>query len=206
MGAYTLFDKPADVERFKAFLSSRGCDVLAPTNPYELIRFKAAGRTNVAYTNSKGRLSIVGPDLGPAAASFANGQAWLPAGETREARVGSGKRRAIIRRLLERDGAGCFYCAQPLHDDDRTVEHLVPIAHGGTNRIGNMALCHAACNLEAGHLSVFEKIRLRESKRPAADLVAALENILDYTGGADTALNDDYVVDRARAAIAKARA
>jgi hypothetical protein len=36
-------------------------------------------------------------------------------------------------------------------------------------------------------------------------LVDALEDILDYTGGADTALNDDYVVDRARAAIAKAK-
>lgn len=37
------------------------------------------------------------------------------------------------------------------------------------------------------------------------DLLAALEEILDYTGGADTALNDDFVVDRARAAITKAK-
>lgn len=164
-GPYTLFDRPKDLARFKEFLTARGCDVLAPTNPYELLRFKAAGRTNVAYTSARGKLSIVGPDMGPAAASFANGQAWTPAGENREQRMGTSKKRAIVKRLLERDGPCCFYCPHPLSEEDRTVEHLVPIAHGGTNRIGNMALSHAACNLEAGHLSVFEKIRLRESKR-----------------------------------------
>lgn len=37
------------------------------------------------------------------------------------------------------------------------------------------------------------------------DLVSALEDILDYSGGAEGPLNDDYVVDRAKAAIEKAK-
>ncbi len=36
-----------------------------------------------------------------------------------------------------------------------------------------------------------------------ADLRASLAEILDYRGGADTALHDDYVVERAQAALAK---
>lgn len=38
----------------------------------------------------------------------------------------------------------------------------------------------------------------------APDLYAALEEILDYSGGADNALDDEYVMDRAHAALAKA--
>lgn len=38
----------------------------------------------------------------------------------------------------------------------------------------------------------------------APELLEALEEILNYSGGADSALDDDYVMDRARAAIAKA--
>jgi len=38
----------------------------------------------------------------------------------------------------------------------------------------------------------------------APDLLDSLSEIFDYAGGADSALHDEYVMDRARAAIAKA--
>lgn len=38
----------------------------------------------------------------------------------------------------------------------------------------------------------------------APDLVEALQDILDYSGGAASALEDEYVMDRARAALSKA--
>lgn len=38
----------------------------------------------------------------------------------------------------------------------------------------------------------------------APDLLEALQEILGYRGGADNALDDEYVMERARAAIAKA--
>lgn len=38
----------------------------------------------------------------------------------------------------------------------------------------------------------------------APELLEALKEILDYSGGAENALEDEYVVDRARTAIAKA--
>ena len=38
----------------------------------------------------------------------------------------------------------------------------------------------------------------------APELLDSLSEIFDYAGGADSALHDEYVMDRARAAIAKA--
>ena len=38
-----------------------------------------------------------------------------------------------------------------------------------------------------------------------ADLPEALEEILDYSGGADNALKDEYVMERASEAIRKAK-
>ena len=38
----------------------------------------------------------------------------------------------------------------------------------------------------------------------APDLVEALQDILEYSGGAASALDDEYVMDRARAALSKA--
>lgn len=40
----------------------------------------------------------------------------------------------------------------------------------------------------------------------APDLLAVLQEIVDYSGGADHALDDPYVMERVRAAIAKAKA
>jgi len=43
------------LEAFKAFLSARGCEVMVPTNPYEILRFKRHGRTNVVYRKGSGK-------------------------------------------------------------------------------------------------------------------------------------------------------
>lgn len=39
----------------------------------------------------------------------------------------------------------------------------------------------------------------------APDLYEALDEIISYSGGADSALDDEYVMERAHAALAKAR-
>lgn len=45
-----------------------------------------------------------------------------------------------------------------------------------------------------------------EARRSAADdLYNSLYEMLHYEGGADSGLDDEYVVDRARSALAKAR-
>lgn len=144
-------------EAFKAFLAERGCDLLTPTNKYEVLRFKRAGRTNVVYRNAKGRFTSVGNDIEIAVAAFAQAQrrdgrkpaivlAIPPAVEARRAKL---RASTVHKALLTRDGDRCFYCNRKL-GDDQTREHLVATANGGSNRLDNLTLAHHACNGRRG--------------------------------------------------------
>ena len=156
---------------FAAALVEAGGEMLAPTNPYEVMRFRTRYGVGVVYTNKRG------------------GQTWnaeaIKARDHVHARQGSlapvvvhGRRRdtSTVNRLIIRDGGACFFCGSELADDI-TVEHLVAIAHGGPNHISNLFLAHAACNQKAGHLSAPEKIAMRDSWRsePAAEALCPRE-------------------------------
>lgn len=140
----------------KDWLCERGAEVLEPTNEWEVLRFRAGYVTHVVYKNARGELTI-NMRTHHIIDCFLGGQSWT-AGVAVERRRYSTDERA----LLKRDGDRCFLCQLPL-DSDVTVEHLVPVSQGGTNHIGNKALAHEACNQRMGHMSVMEKIRLRES-------------------------------------------
>lgn len=140
---------------FLARVTEAGGEVLAPTNPYEVMRFKTRLGVGVVYTGKRGR-------------SWNNEaravRDWLkaPKGSLAPITV-TGRRtgKGTVNRLLERDGEECFYCRLPL-DEDVTVEHLVAVAHGGPNHISNLFLAHGECNRKAGHLSAVEKIKMRD--------------------------------------------
>lgn len=156
------FRKPQRLKHFKAFIALRGCDVLPPTNQWEVLRFIVGGRTNIVYRDKRERLSLVGDDIGPAAESFVNGQTWVPPEFKRVTQPNGNRTRAYIAAVLERDKTDeCFYCGEPC-GADISLEHLLSRVVGGPNRLGNMSVAHADCNQRAGHLSVVEKVKLRE--------------------------------------------
>lgn len=143
--------KPTCISKFREALKAHGAEILAPTNPYELLRFRSSLGVGVIYTGKRGERW--------------NAEA-LATREHMNARKGSlapvkvvGRRRdkATVAAVLERDGDGCFFCRKPL-GDDITVEHLVPVSHGGPNHISNLFLAHGQCNNDAGHLSAPEKV------------------------------------------------
>jgi len=92
-----ILSNPKRGEAFKAFLAERGCDLLAPTNKYEALRFKRAGRTNIVYRNARGRFTTVGGDIELAVAAFAASE-----------RKGGGKPRIVmaIPPAIEGEGGG----------------------------------------------------------------------------------------------------
>ena len=57
-------------EGFRAFLSARGCELMVATNPYEILRFRRQGRTNVVYKKRSGKLTIVGNDVALAVSAY----------------------------------------------------------------------------------------------------------------------------------------
>lgn len=73
----------------------------------------------------------------------------------------------LLNALIRRDGPSCFYCGADTTEDDRSLEHLVPLAHGGPNHLSNLVLAHGRCNSDANHMSVMEKIKRRETQRNA---------------------------------------
>lgn len=151
--------KPSDRKRFEAWLDQKGADVLAPSNEWEVVRFKDGNGTHIVYRNKNDRLRFTG-DSHAAWQSFCNGGSWSPAKRGKR-NSSSTKKRHIVDLLIQRDGINCFYCHYAL-GDDITIEHIVPISHGGKDTIKNNALAHTDCNRLAGNLSVVEKIKLRE--------------------------------------------
>lgn len=169
-----ILSNPRRGTAFKAFLAERGCDVLAPTNKYEALRFKRAGRTNVVYRKANGRFTLVGTDIDLAVAAFTSVERKgrgghkvtmiiPPAVEARRAKL---RGSAVHKALLSRDGDRCFYCGRKL-GNDQSREHLVAAANGGTDRLDNLVLAHHACNAKAGELPLIDKIKLRDKLRKA---------------------------------------
>ena len=142
----------------KDWLGARGAQVLVPTNPYEVVRFRAGHEVAVVYAKGNGQLTYEGLAR-KALNAFASNGAWSAGVAVKRV-----KRSADERTLLERDGPHCFLCGCEL-GDDITVEHLVSVVHGGPNHLANKALAHELCNQRMGHLSLMEKIALRDAIR-----------------------------------------
>jgi hypothetical protein len=150
--------KDRSLAAVEARLKERGAEILAPTNPYEVLRFRTSKGVGVIYRGKRGETW--------------NAEA-LAAREVIDSGTGSlapvavkGRRRdkGTVDALLSRDGEACFFCGRAL-DGDITVEHLVPVAHGGPNHVSNLFLAHAACNQAAGHMAAPEKVALAIRQR-----------------------------------------
>jgi hypothetical protein len=146
------------IEEFKAWLAQQGAEVLAPTNPYEVLRVRARGGVHIAYKDKHGIISWQGLLL-EARQRFVAG-ARMDMGLTAVQRTPMARFRAA---LLERDGRECFFCLQDMPNDDMTVEHLVPVHKGGPNHMDNLVLAHGECNKKADNLPVIKKIGIREA-------------------------------------------
>lgn len=146
--------------KFEQFITDRGGEVLAPTSEWELVRFRANGMTAVIYRKATEQVTFSG-GAKTAFDAFLRGNSWSAGNKTKRKK---GNQSVVIQSLIRRDGRQCFYCGLETTDEDASVEHVVPLNAGGTNHMANKVLAHQRCNSEAGHLSVIEKVKLRERK------------------------------------------
>jgi hypothetical protein len=149
-----------EVKNFEQWLSAAGAEVLAPTNPYELVRFRAHSAVHIVYSKANGNITANG--FAKEAIDHWKKKKPLDMGLVKCNRNNAAKQRAA---LFKRDGRECFYCGLDMPDDDMTNEHLINISAGGNNRIENMALAHKSCNQLAANLPLIQKIKLREKMR-----------------------------------------
>lgn len=150
--------KKTGINAFAEKLKAAGAEILGPTNPYEILRFRTSKGVGVVYKGKRGETwnaqAIAARD------HLASGTGSLCPVAVRGRSRGTARYHA----LFNRDGDNCFFCGVPT-GGDMTIEHLVPIAHGGPNHISNMFLAHAECNRAAGHLSAPEKVALAIKNR-----------------------------------------
>lgn len=57
--------------------------------------------------------------------------------------ISGGAWETVRRRVLERDIGTCYLCDELGADE---VDHLVPVADGGTSRTDNLASVHSSCH------------------------------------------------------------
>lgn len=157
-----LYEK--DANKFKKWLIDRGAEILAPTNQYEVIRFKSNNKLGIVYKKGSGFISKVVGEAEKAYAAYVDKKPYSCNEVKKRIRRG-----VVFETLLKRDGNNCFYCGIEMADGEETIEHLFSINQGGKNHINNLALAHQKCNLLAANKSVVEKIKLRDQLRGNAN-------------------------------------
>lgn len=151
------------VKKLGNWIRNQGGEILPSTNQYEVLRAKTNKGTLVVYTN-KSKTSFKPSDkklFDSLHKSMCSGKGNKDLSGRKVKNRPKGKKKL----LMIRDGNCCFYCGERMCYESMTVEHLLSIVHGGSNRLENLVLAHRRCNGLAGDLSVFEKVQLREKMR-----------------------------------------
>ena len=142
--------------KFKNWLSHRGCQVEPGTNEFEMVRWKGA-EVGILYTTGKTN-SFYAQN---AIACWKTGRDWN-GGVIAVGRSNSYKKQK--KQILKRDGDACFYCGLKLRDDI-TLEHLIDLSKGGKNKLANMVLAHNECNGAVNGMGLSDKIKWAINKR-----------------------------------------
>jgi len=80
---------------------------------------------------------------------FSKATKRIEAGTFRKRKGGLTKK--LVLQILEEQNKKCAYCSLDLNDS-YCVEHIIPLAVGGSNNISNLVLACNKCNLIAGSL------------------------------------------------------
>lgn len=162
MKEHEVFELGIRLKEFKDYLIAKGAEILEPTNEFEALRFIANGSVGIVHKKSSGRVSAVNEVVKTAWMAFRYKKPYQANKISKRV-----KKNNVLYTLLQRDGYSCFYCAKTLEEKDMTIEHLLSISMGGRNHLANLVVACTNCNNDAGHLTLIEKIKLRERKLTA---------------------------------------
>lgn len=150
------------VRRVAAAVQNNGCSTLPPTSEWEVLRFECGQGIGVIYRNKKGSLSFSADWVKDCFDAVIAGRHW-PGFDLHKRRRKSKKRCKHSKRvaiLMDRDGDRCFYCNEQFDDALKpTIEHLVPVSHGGPDNLKNVVLACSDCNQDMNNLSLPEKLK-----------------------------------------------
>ncbi len=64
-----------------------------------------------------------------------------------------------------------------MSEDQATIEHLIPLSKGGSDRLHNLVLCLGLYNRQVGDLNLVQKIKYREHLVYGASFDTSILNI-----------------------------
>ena len=114
-------------------------------------------------------------------ALLAPGESDIRAVLRRSGRTRAGKNEMFAFLISLRDGTNCCYCTVHLTDNNRTIEHVVPVSVGGTTEMDNLKLACDWCNQHRSDRDIDEFL----SSYPFRDRYARSmrEKSIDLKGG-----------------------
>lgn len=62
-----------------------------------------------------------------------------------------------LRKMLYLQSGRCFFCGEPLREEEANIEHLNPLSKGGTRTEDNEVACHATLNETFGSMELKRK-------------------------------------------------
>ena len=62
-----------------------------------------------------------------------------------------------LSKMLYLQSGCCFFCGQPLREEEASIEHLNPTSRGGTRTDDNEVVCHATLNETFGSMDLKRK-------------------------------------------------
>lgn len=163
------------------WLESSGAVRATATNEFELRRWHTALGHLILYRNAKNDRRWVAAkgsnQLVAIALAYRKGKVLTLGIVEKQARKAKSRpvKDRMMGALLTRQDNACFYCGCLLSrgvDNGlgsaalASFEHIVPLNKGGPDTLDNMVAACEPCNRDAGSLSVYEKVLLREERFP----------------------------------------
>ncbi len=62
-----------------------------------------------------------------------------------------------LSKMLYLQGGLCFFCGEPLSEEDASIEHLNPKSKGGSSTDDNEVICHKSLNETFGNMGLKQK-------------------------------------------------
>lgn len=126
----------------------------------------------------------------------------LPPGK----RCGPARKNPTVRLGLERrEGGRCFYCRRKFEGGDVAMDHVVPLAHGGSSGAENLVAACCDCNSRKGEREAEEHLRVlfRERRLSASEFEERLEALGRLPGGRERvmAIGDKRVIARSHSVL-----
>ena len=79
--------------------------------------------------------------------------------------------------VLARSNYRCFYCGEKFNNDNPpTIDHIVPVIAGGSNRLSNLVTACLKCNRQKGHKYIGEYFQSRQRLELAVKTYLELNN------------------------------